>query len=438
MLNMNAIPFPGPAAPCARTEKKGTCPPGDAAEPAPAPADIYHPDADLKFNPDGTFKILQLTDLHFQPEESPAYAEHYKTLVNSLLDAEHPDMVVVTGDVLYWSGRPMKDYFDPALAPIIEHKIPWAFTMGNHDAESWFTGEDVMKYLETRPYSLCQAGPDELGASGNYPVEVHSSKGEKTDAVLYMLDSHDRHVRQIDYSQDLFKQLEGTRARPLFKVLEQKYGSDAMDAYRAIAALDRDKMAAALKDGLKLEISPGKIIRVNREDFVPQEVHGYDWLTSWQVRWYTNTSAEYTREAQGTPLPSVMFMHIPLPQFPSAWNTCSVGSCLEECSVQGQDVGMFSAIKEQHDVMGVFAGHDHLNDYVGSLDGVALGYGRKTGLSVYGPAPLERGGRVIVLHQNQRTFDTWIRTESGKVENKATIHDGNLPGMPATTNLFPV
>jgi len=338
-------------------------------------------------------------------------------------------MVVVSGDVLYWSGKPMKDYFDSALAPIIEHKIPWAFTLGNHDAESWYTGEDVLKYLETKPYSLCQAGPKELGASGNYPVEVQASKGEQADAVLYMLDSHNRHQREIDYSQDLAKQLEGTQAKPIFKVLEQKYGKDAMDAYQAIAAMDRDKMVDALKAGLELETSSGNTIQVSREDFVPQELYGYDWLTSGQVRWYSNLSAEYTRQDHGTPLPSVMFMHIPLPQFPSAWNSYSVGNRLEESTVQGQDTGMFSAIKERHDVMGVFAGHDHLNDYVGSVDGVALGYGRKTGLSVYGPEPMERGGRVILLHENLRTFDTWIRTESGKVENRVTIPDGTLTGQ---------
>lgn len=306
----------------------------------------------LRFRNDGTFKILQLTDIHFQPEAGPEYAARYNTLIDGLLEAEKPDLVVVTGDVLYWSNRPMNEYFDAAVAPMIRHQVPYAFVMGNHDAESTFTGQDVFTHLQSKPYSVSQTGPAALGASGNYAIEIHGKDGA-TSSVLYMLDSHDH----------------------------------------------ADRMP----------------------DATPRENGAYAWLTADQVRWYGETSEAFTRQDNGMPVPSLMFFHIPLQEYNAAWRHRASGNRLEDESPQGRNTGMFSAIEAHRDVMGVFVGHDHTNDYVGSLNGVALGYGRKTGLSVYGPAPLERGGRVIVLHEGKKEFDTWIRTESGRVENPLSI-----------------
>lgn len=40
---------------------------------------------------------------------------------------------------------------------------------------------------------------------------------------------------------------------------------------------------------------------------------------------------------------------------------------------------MFANMLECGDVMGVFAGHDHVNDYIATLYNIALGYGRASG-----------------------------------------------------------
>ena len=37
------------------------------------------------------------------------------------------------------------------------------------------------------------------------------------------------------------------------------------------------------------------------------------------------------------------------------------------------------------DVIGLFVGHDHANDYVNEYEGLYIGYGRKTGYGCYGP-----------------------------------------------------
>jgi len=64
--------------------------------------------------------------------------------------------------------------------------------------------------------------------------------------------------------------------------------------------------------------------------------------------------------------------------------------------------------------MGTFVGHDHTNDYIGVYGGLALAYGRVSKLM---RDPLKdplAGGRVIVLTEGLRQFDTWIRERGGK------------------------
>ena len=76
--------------------------------------------------------------------------------------------------------------------------------------------------------------------------------------------------------------------------------------------------------------------------------------------------------------------------------------------------GLFTSFLEMRDVCGVFVGHDHNNDFAGVLDNICLGYGRKTGFNAPYPEILEKGARVIQLYENDKKFNTFIRTRSGR------------------------
>lgn len=65
------------------------------------------------------------------------------------------------------------------------------------------------------------------------------------------------------------------------------------------------------------------------------------------------------------------------------------------------NTGLFAAMHLAGNVRGVFAGHDHVNDYEGMLYGVRLCYGRATGYNTYGKDAFQRGARVIRLHEEQ-------------------------------------
>ena len=52
---------------------------------------------------------------------------------------------------------------------------------------------------------------------------------------------------------------------------------------------------------------------------------------------------------------------------------------MEKACAPELNTGMFTAMKEAGDVMGMFVGHDHDNDYAVMWKGILLAYGRFTG-----------------------------------------------------------
>ena len=293
----------------------------------------------LEFGKDGKFKIVQFTDVHFK-YGNPASGAALER-INQVLDAERPDLVIFTGDVVY--SAPADSGMLQVLEPVAKRKLPFAVLFGNHDNEQGMTREQLYDIIRTVPGNLL---PDRGTAlSPDYVLAVKSSSGSGKDAaLLYCMDSH---------------------------------------SY------------APLKD-----------------------VGGYDWLTFEQVSWYRRQSADYKARNGGQPLPALAFFHIPLPEYHEAVrdeNAAFRGTRMEEACSPRINTGMFAAMKEEGDVMGVFVGHDHDNDYAVMWKNILLAYGRYTGgNTVYNHLP--NGARIIVLDEGARTFTSWIRQKDGVVD----------------------
>lgn len=154
-----------------------------------------------------------------------------------------------------------------------------------------------------------------------------------------------------------------------------------------------------------------------------EDIGDYGWFHSSQIEWYRETSIKWTKENGGQPLPAVAFFHIPLPEYHEAWkkgDMKSVGRKGEKVCSPAINTGMFAAMLHQGDIMGTFVGHDHVNDYISSLHGIALAYGRFSGgRDTYGK--LKNGSRIIELSENKRGFQTWIRLRGGKMINRIEI-----------------
>ncbi len=144
----------------------------------------------------------------------------------------------------------------------------------------------------------------------------------------------------------------------------------------------------------------------------------YDNIHLAQIDWYAAQSAQLTKENGGTPVPALAFFHICVPEYEQLAQDPSklYGHFCEVCCPSEINSGFFSAVKEKGDVMGMFVGHDHANDFMGLHKGVALGYGRQSGVILdYPLAPM--GCRIIELREGERAFDTWLWTPAGEEQH---------------------
>lgn len=289
----------------------------------------------------GLFKIVQITDLHYKLGVKAS--EQGLACVREMVQTEKPDLVVVTGDIIY--SAPADSTLSVVLKTFAQLGVPFCMTFGNHDYD--FKTPAVALYNQMQKTPNCVM-PVLQGKNTDYSLPILSSNGKRTAAVLYCIDTHNK---------------------------------------PAIGGIG-----------------------------------GYQWISHNQITWYRQRSMVYKQKNGGKPVPSLAFFHIPLPEFNYATDNtqCPMyGSRLEKAYSPSINSGMFASIKEMGDIMGVFCGHDHDNDYAVSYFNVLLAHGRFSGGNTeYNH--LTRGARVIVLKEGKREFDTWIREVGGNVLYRTT------------------
>lgn len=299
----------------------------------------------LKFNSNGDFKIVQFTDTHITDkiETSQPVFE----LIRIVIEAEKPDMVVFTGDIVLQDNA--KEKWDSIDNILSKQQLPWIVVFGNHEEDYDTKRPQLTQLLMRYPHCLNSRTKNVEGES-NFILPILDNN-RKAAALIYCFDT-------------------------------------------------------------------GSYSKV-------KGIKGYGWVQLSQLNWYSNQSANYTRKNNNTSLPAIAFIHIPLPEYSemaNAKNAKLIGIKNEKVASGALNSGLFAQLVAGGDVMGVFCGHDHNNDYIGEFQGIALGYGR-FGLST--PCwykNMTAGARVIVLKQGKRSFVSWINT-FGKLEFKCTFPD---------------
>ena len=146
------------------------------------------------------------------------------------------------------------------------------------------------------------------------------------------------------------------------------------------------------------------------------------------VGWYNKTQKELEKQ-NGTPVPSLMFLHIPLPVQSELVEPCNKndagavrfkdGTCMrlvpgkaagalgEPLSLLTTDNGLFESVRSNGDVMAIISGHDHSNCFEGEADGVKIIQTPAASFRCYGSN--QRGVRVFVLDENKPgEFETYM------------------------------
>ncbi|MCQ2462001.1 MAG: metallophosphoesterase [Clostridia bacterium] len=305
----------------------------------------------LRFNSDGHFKILMVSDFHLGKNKKLKEDYNYKVTagLEALIEETKPDMVFFGGDQCLEDNdvQTAKKQFVTVIEPVLKRKLPWAAVFGNHDRETGIDLETEMKMYQTVDGCLCETGDTSLDGVGNYRIPILSSKDDSVAFNLFALDS-------------------------------QREVTDLIDKF-------------GLKKGTKIVLDGH--FNEGQTGAMP---------TFEQVMWYYNTS-KADEKTNGKKIPAAMFMHIPLPEYleiirnPEVCD--AVGSKRETVGCTEINFGLFAACLQRGDVKGIFFGHEHLCDIQGEYCGIIMAQDAALGYNMSAHDDL-RGGRVIDLYED--------------------------------------
>ncbi len=139
----------------------------------------------LAFNAEGTFKIVQFTDMHYI--HGNPLSDTTLLLLHRVLEAEKPDLAIFTGDVV---TGPVQAGWDAVTAPLTERNIPFAVTLGNHDHEQGVTRSEIAQIVSGYPLNVNSMSVTIGDRVLNNAIPVYEATHSlKEAALIYCFDS---------------------------------------------------------------------------------------------------------------------------------------------------------------------------------------------------------------------------------------------------------
>ncbi len=152
------------------------------------------------FTTDKDFKIMQLTDVHIGAGWMSVNKDKMAlNAVASMISAEKPDLVIITGDLVYpvpfQAGTFNNKKPAEIVATLMENLgVYWIPVFGNHDTEiySRYSREDISKFYSDEKWSYClfeDNSNDNVDGFCNQVINVKNTSGIITQS-LYTFDTH--------------------------------------------------------------------------------------------------------------------------------------------------------------------------------------------------------------------------------------------------------
>lgn len=226
------------------------------------------------------FRILQVSDVHFGSSMLAKGKDRLAlTAVKNLVTEVKPDLVVLTGDILYpsffRSGSINNERMIKNFGTFMEKlDVYWAPIFGNHDAESFakWNKTQLSEYYESLDKCLFQSGPDDVDGSGNYIIKLLNSDGSLNTA-LFMMDSQAYlngnmivydciHDNQVDWYCDEINRLEAETGQPIQSILYEHIPDQAYKTAWNLYQDGSDEVTyhfGVKNDGIHSAKKPGKI-----------------------------------------------------------------------------------------------------------------------------------------------------------------------------------
>ena len=147
------------------------------------------------------FKILQLTDIHLGDKDNQDI--HYKFMDLTIKSADHPDLIVITGDLFTVASKTtvkrMISFFD-------SYKIPWTCTFGNHDEQCYFSVDWLTDQLNSNSKYCYFKDIQDDDVFGNCNFAINVMQGSTVFEQLIMMDSNRYDFDPAHSGYDHFKQ----------------------------------------------------------------------------------------------------------------------------------------------------------------------------------------------------------------------------------------
>jgi len=300
----------------------------------------------LKFNEDGKFTIMMFADSQDDEELEETTAQ----LMREALAAYTPDLVIYMGDNSVAPGEKQADAIAAIVAPVVEAGVPFTLVFGNHDQEQGVEKEVLLREYQKYPGCLAYDVDPELYGCGNHNLPILASNGLGIAFNLWFVDS-------------------GTST---------------------------------------------------------EEAGGYDYVREDQINWYKDTAKALSLLNGGEVVPAISFQHIIVPEAYDALGMMKIPFGIGEWTFDGQaylpipnfgsftgflfeppcpshiNGGQFDAWVETGDVMATFYGHDHVNSFTTTYEGIDITTVPTVGCNSYSN-DMNRGVGLITLDENDLT-----------------------------------
>ncbi len=134
----------------------------------------------------------------------------------------------------------------------------------------------------------------------------------------------------------------------------------------------------------------------------------YDYIYPEQIKWYESVIASQPE------VPSMLFFHIPTPEFAdaqTAWESGDIkaqngfGENREKVCAPLENTGLFDVAKELGSTTHIYCGHDHINSLSVEYEGIRLTYGLKTGPTCYADDDMQGGTLITISDSGEVTTE---------------------------------
>lgn len=323
----------------------------------------------LRFNEDGTFKILQIADI----QDIFIFRKLTRMFIEDMLDKEEPDLVVLTGDnispgagFMKWMVRKSIDNF---MKIFEEKKVPVAIVYGNHDGENKLTKEEQWEVYEGYDCFVGVRDSKELSGYGTYYLPILESKEDKQAFTLWFFDS-------------------------------QEYNNE--NELGGYGCVQKDQIQWYIKTEREIALENNRIIpSFAFQHIILPEI--FDVL--YKITETDETGAITYYDVKGEYLEDQTIVVDGITYgFPVEYVDEDT-ALLETCCPPKYSNGQADAFIEYGNVLGVAVGHDHKNCFVVPYKGLDIVQTPTASFGSYGDH--NRGARVIILNEkNLNEYET--------------------------------